>query len=192
MAPSSGPGAGASPSRIVERHPRIDEVLDAFASELAGDRVAYRGHVYRVFHFCRALAAGAGERDDAIALAAVFHDLGIWSDRTVDYLPPSVRRLRAHLEVRGEGALADELASMVELHHKLTPCRGERATLVEAFRRADLTDVTFGLIRFGLPRTFIREVQAAFPDAGFHVRVLQLVGGWALRHPFRPLPMLRV
>ena len=177
---------------VLERHPRVEEVLDAFGAELAGDRVAYRGHVYRVFHFCRALGGVGDGRDDAIALAAAFHDIGIWSDRTVDYLPPSARRLRAHLAVRGESAMADELARMVELHHKLTPCRGEGDVLVEAFRRSDLVDLSFGFLRFGMPADYVQEVQAAFPNAGFQWRVVQVVGGWALRHPLRPFPMMRL
>jgi hypothetical protein len=181
-----------APPAIVARHPRIEEVLDAFGADLAGDRAAYRGHVYRVFHFCRALAPAGPPRDDAVALAAVFHDLGIWSDRTVDYLPPSVRRLRAAVERSGRRtAEVDEIARMIEMHHKMTPCRGDADVLVEAFRRADLVDVTFGLVRFGLPRAWVREVQAAFAEAGFHARIARLVGGWALRHPARPLPMLR-
>jgi hypothetical protein len=45
---------------IAERHPRVEEVLDAFASELGRDRAAYRGHVYRVFNLCRALAPVVG------------------------------------------------------------------------------------------------------------------------------------
>jgi hypothetical protein len=176
---------------IVESHPAIEDVLDAFRAELGPDRAAYRGHAYRVFHFCRALAPNGPARADAIGLAAAFHDVGIWSDRTVDYLPPSARRLRAHLERAGRTGDAEELIRMVELHHKLTPCRGERDTLVEAFRRADLVDVTFGLVRFGLPRTYVLEVQAAFGEAGFHRRIARLLGGWALRHPLHPLPMLR-
>ncbi len=177
---------------IRAHHARIEEILDAFGTAMGRDRSAYRGHVYRVFHYCRALGGVGDTRDDAIALAAAFHDLGIWSDGTVDYLPPSVRRLREHLEARGEGALAGELSRMVELHHKLTPVRGEGATLVEAFRRADLVDLAFGWLRFGLPAPYVHEIQAAFPHAGFQLRVVQLVGGWALRHPWRPLPMMRL
>ncbi len=176
---------------ILRCHGQIEEILDAFGGDLARDKAAYRGHVYRVFHFCRALGGVADTRDDAIAFAAAFHDLGIWSDRTVDYLPPSARRLRAYLEQREQRAPADELVRMVELHHKLTPCRGEGDTLVEAFRRADLVDLSLGVVRFGLPRAYVREIQAAFPSVGFQLRVVQVVGGWALRHPFRPLPMMR-
>lgn len=180
-----------TPPSIVARHARIEEVLDAFGDDLAADRAAYRGHVYRVFHFGRALAPTVPVRDEKMALAAVFHDLGIWSDRTVDYLPPSVRRLRTYLEEHGRTGQADELVRMVEMHHKLTPYRGEHAAIVEAFRRADLVDVTFGLVRFGLPSAWIGEVQAAFAEAGFHARIARALGGWALRHPLRPLPMLR-
>jgi hypothetical protein len=181
----------ASPPPIITRHPLIEEILDGFRAALAADHGAYRAHVYRVFHFCRALAGTAG-REDALALATAFHDLGIWSDATVDYLPPSARRLRAYCEQHGRGAEAAELVRMVELHHKLLPCRRPEDALVEAFRRADLVDLSFGLLRFGLPRGWIAEVQAAFPAAGFHLRVVQLVGGHALRHPLRPLPMMRL
>ena len=195
------------PPPIATRHGLIDETLDAFAVAIAGDATAYRGHVYRVFNVCRALvvspegaaspagalspagAPDAADRDDKIAYAAVFHDLGIWSDRTVDYLPPSSRRLRERLERDGRAAWSRELSDMVDFHHKLTPVRG--AALVEAFRRADLVDLSLGLVRFRLPRAWLRELMTAFPAAGFHGRVVQLVGGWAVRHPLRPFPMLR-
>jgi hypothetical protein len=180
----------ATPPSLVDRHGLIDESLDAFRAAIAGDFTAYRGHVYRVFNFSRALAGDVADRDDKIALAAVFHDLGIWSDHTVDYLPPSARRLRERLEASGQQAWSGELSRMVELHHKLTPCRGE--PLVEAFRRADLVDLSLGLVRFGLPRAYVREIQTRFPSAGFHLRVVQLVGGYALTHPLRPLPMFRL
>jgi len=182
----------AFPPSIRTRHARIEEILDAFGTALAADRAAYRGHVYRVFHACCALAAAGGDPDDAIALAAAFHDLGIWSDGTVDYLPPSARRLREHLAATGGAALADELERMVLLHHKLTPCRGPDDRRVEAFRRADLFDLSFGLVRFGLPRAWVRELYAAFPAGGFQLRVVQLVGRYALAHPLRPLPMVRL
>jgi hypothetical protein len=185
-----------APPEIAARHAVIDETLDAFRAAVAGDLTAYRGHIYRVFNVCRALAAAADgtpdapDRDDKIAYAAAFHDLGIWSDGTVDYLPPSSRRLRERLERDERVAWSRELSDMVDYHHKLTPVRG--APLVEAFRRADVVDLSLGLVRFGLPRAWLRELATAFPAAGFHGRVVQLVGGWAVRHPLRPFPMLKV
>jgi len=38
---------------------------------------------------------------------------------------------------------------------------------------------------------FLRDVFAAFPDAGFRPRVARLVLGWVFTHPLRPLPILR-
>ena len=176
---------------VVASHPLIDEVLDAFRPAIAGDLPGYRGHVYRVFNFSRALVRDDGNPDDRLALAAVFHDLGIWSDGTVDYLGPSAERVRAHLAGTPRAGWSDELGRMVEMHHKLTPYRGEHARLVEAFRRADLVDLSLGLVRFGLPGALLRDIRAAFPYADFHRRVVTLVGSWALGHPLRPLPMLR-
>lgn len=180
------------PPPLIDRSALVEETLDAFRGAIAGDLTAYRGHVYRVFHFCRALAPAVPDRDDKIALAAAFHDLGIWSDHTVDYLPPSARRLRERLERDGRLAWSAELERMVVLHHKLTPYRGPDGVLVEAFRQADLVDLALGWVRFGLPAAYVAEVQAAFPAVGFHRRVLQLVGGWALTHPWRPFPMMRL
>ena len=41
-------------------------------------------------------------------------------------------------------------------------------------RRADLIDVSQGLIRFGLPKTFVREVRRCFDASGFFTRVIPL------------------
>lgn len=65
------------------------------------------------------------------------------------------------------------------------------AALVDAFRRADLVDVSLGLMRSGLPRSFVRDVRRAFPNAGFHRRLLALGAQRARSHPLSPLPMLR-
>ena len=80
---------------------------------------------------------------------------------------------------------------MIFWHHKLTPSRTPHA-LVEPFRRADLVDVTFGKVRFGLPRTLVRELYDAFPDAGFHRKLVRLSCANLMRHPLAPLPMLKL
>jgi hypothetical protein len=42
------------------------------------------------------------------------------------------------------------------------------ALLVEVTGKADWIDVTFFALRFGLPRTYLREVATAFPLNGFY------------------------
>jgi len=73
---------------------------------------------------------------------------------------------------------------MIRLHHKLTRCVEGPDSLPEAFRRADLVDLSLGTIRFGLPRSFVRGVRDAFPNAGFHAslaRAWPQAGGRAIR-----------
>jgi hypothetical protein len=68
---------------------------------------------------------------------------------------------------------------------------GPQGTSVEPFRQADIVDVSLGLVRFSLPRSFIRSVQATFPDHGFHWMLMRLSMRQLLRTPLRPLPMFR-
>lgn len=85
--------------------------------------------------------------------------------------------------------LGGEVAALIREHHKMGVYRGPFATTVETFRRADYVDVSLGILRFGLPWSFVREVQAAHPDAGFHWRLATLTAAQFLRSPLRPLPM---
>lgn len=175
---------------LVAQHAVIDDVLATWRDALGRDADAYRGHVYRVFNFGRALADDVGG-DEALAVAAVFHDLGIWSDGTFDYLEPSVRRAREYVEAGVPSIDPELVAQMIGLHHKLTRCSADAPPLAEVFRRADLVDLSLGAIRLGLPAAFIREVRAAFPNAGFHRCLARIGAGWMVRHPSRPLPMMR-
>lgn len=172
----------------------LDELLQEHVSSLGADFTAYGNHAYRVANFCLCLAppSECAERLEKVAIAAAFHDLGIWTDRTFDYLPSSVERARAHLSRVGRSEWAPEITTMVLEHHKLLPYRGSHGALAEFFRRADWVDVTRGLLRFGLPRSFLREVFATWPDAGFHKRLLQLELAHLRMHPFDPLPMLKL
>ena len=87
-------------SMLLERLDPLDRVLETHAVELGGDFTAYRNHAYRVVNFCAALAPCADAALEKIALAAAFHDLGIWTARTFDYLAPSIELACDHLAVR--------------------------------------------------------------------------------------------
>jgi len=171
--------------------PLVDEVLAPFTAALGVDLTAYRNHVVRVLDFTFAIAPGLEDRADTLQIAAAFHDLGIWTDRTFDYLGPSRRLARAYLAGRGGDALGPLVEAVIEQHHKLRPYRGPFAGAVEPFRRADLVDVSLGTLRSGLDRTFVRAVRAALPNAGFHACLARLTGRQLLLSPLRPLPMLR-
>jgi hypothetical protein len=175
---------------LISAHPLIDGVLEEVGLALGADLPAYRGHVYRVLNLSHTLLAEP-RPSDTLALAAVCHDLGIWSAATFDYLEPSQRFAENWARARGLRVDLDMVGRMIALHHKLRPCAPEAGPEAESFRRADLIDLSLGLIRFGLPRAYLRELRAAFPNAGFH-RCLARVGlRWWLHHPARPLPMVR-
>ncbi len=177
---------------LLTRIATIDGVLEMHAAQLGRDFKGYRNHTYRVANLCAALSSAADpERLEKIAIAAAFHDLGIWTAGTFDYLPPSIRIMKDFLADRDRLEWDAELTAMILEHHKLTSYRPYPKTLTEPFRRADLVDVTMGAIRFGLPRSVVRELYALWPDAGFHRGLVRLALQRLVTHPWSPLPMLR-
>ena len=173
--------------------PTVNAVLENHAPALGHDFIAYRNHVYRVVNLCLAIT-GRGDRVDLekIAVAAVFHDLGIWTNHTFDYIAPSVALAREHLSACARADWIPEIEAMIVDHHKITPSRPRRASLVEPFRRADWIDVSRGLRTFGVPRSFVASVFTVWPSAGFHRRLLELTVDRFLKHPLTPLPMVRL
>jgi hypothetical protein len=171
--------------------PTVERVLDDHASALGDDRIGYRNHVYRVVNLCLAIAGDSPVELEKLAVAAVFHDLGIWTNRTFDYITPSAALARAHLASRGMADWIPEIEAIIVDHHKVTSSRADQQSLVESFRRADWIDVSRGLRRFGLPRPFIATVAAMWPSAGFHRRLVELTIDRLFKHPLTPLPMLK-
>ncbi|WP_280341674.1 hypothetical protein [Nocardia neocaledoniensis] len=166
-------------------HPVIDEVLTRHREALGHDDRTYRHHVYRCANYQRALLGG--DPPDAAALAWAVHDLGIWTAGTFDYLAPSAALGE---RLASEFGIADTalVRTLVLDHHGL----GARADpLVETFRVADRIDVSRGLLRGGVDAEFVRQVVELFPYLGFHRFLLNSGLRHAVRHPLRPLPMLR-
>jgi hypothetical protein len=176
---------------LVHHQPLIEEVLSAWGTPLGAAREPYRGHVYRVFNVARRLLR-ASAHDEELATASVFHDLGIWSDATFDYLAPSILRSREHIATRAPHLDSARVAEIIDLHHRLRRVtRGPDAEIVEAFRLADRVDVSRRLLGAGLDRAYLRELLRAFPYTGFHSLLVRTAVSWFVRHPFQPLPMLR-
>jgi hypothetical protein len=171
--------------------PLTDEILASFALTIGKDLPGYRNHIYRVLNFYCALKRIEGLPSEAVQIAAAFHDLGIWTDDTLDYLPPSVQLANDYLEHQQREDLREEVSALILEHHKVRPYRSACAASVEPFRQADVIDVSLGLVRFGLSRALIKTVQSSFPDHGFHVMLMRLSLRQFVRTPLRPLPMFR-
>ncbi|MFZ4524345.1 MAG: HD domain-containing protein [Chlorobium sp.] len=170
----------------------LDEALATFRQVLTVDYDAYRNHCMRVLNFCLAFAGDRADAENIITIAALFHDLGIWTDNTFDYILPSQQLARRYLEKSGRAAWCDEIIAMIGEHHKLTRYRANSLSLVEPFRKADWIDVSGGMLRFRLPDDFVTDVLEAFPNAGFHKKLVALSVERLKTHPFSPLPMIKL
>jgi hypothetical protein len=178
--------------RLHDHAPLLEDILHHWRDALGADYQAYRNHGYRVVNFCLAFVPGDAEDFDKVSIAAAFHDLGIWTHHTFDYLAPATALARRYLTETNRNAWSAEIEAMILFHHKLTRYTGQPAWLVEPFRRADWIDVSRGRFRFGLPAGFIGDTLARFPNAGFHKRLASLAMQRLRGHPLSPLPMLRL
>jgi len=150
----------------------------------------YRNHVCRVFTNCL-LIDSAKINVEKYAIAAVFHDIGIWTNHTFDYLDPSAEQAKAYLEKPGRQEWIEEITLMIYWHHKVTKYHGKHEELVESFRKADWIDVSLGLLSFGYDKQKINDTRKSLPNLGFHIFLIKGTVGNFFRHPLNPLPMFR-
>ncbi|POY38417.1 phosphohydrolase [Solitalea longa] len=171
-------------------HPIIEKVMEENKSVINADFNRYRNHVYRVFNLCLKLD-NTVENIDKYAIAAVFHDLGIWTHHTFDYLHPSVALANEYLLRINRVDWQEEITLMIDMHHKINRYTGHYENTVETFRQADWIDVTQGALHFNLSKAVINEIKALFPNLGFHAFLLKQSSLNFLKHPFNPLPMFK-
>jgi len=169
----------------------IDGILSQWREIIGEDYQGYRNHVVRMASCCLMLHPCTPEEQQKIEIAACFHDIGLWTENTMDYLPPSVPPAVAYLEEQKLNHWANEIIRMILDHHKLTPVKSSDSPLVELFRKGDLVDFSLGTVTFGLPRASICQLKAGLPNAGFHRMLLKRSLRWVVKHPLRPLPMMK-
>lgn len=177
--------------RVVDSQLVIDELLNKWKNTLGSDYEKYRNHVYRVFNYAWNLTGYDAELEPKLAIASAFHDIGIWSHRTFDYIDPSIQQMRVYLLDNELEEWQDEITLMIANHHKTLPYKGPHANTVEAFRRADVCDLSFGVMRFGIPLKLTRELHSKFNNEGFHWRLAQEGARNFMKNPTNPLPMFR-
>ena len=176
---------------IQTQHPLIEAILSDWKDRIDDDYAGYRGHVYRMYNYCLALHPASNEEKTKLAIAACFHDIGLWSDHTVDYLAPSVAQAENYLAETGRETWSEEISLMIEWHHKVRPIRTRQFPLVEVFRKGDLVDFSLGFFKCGLPKSLVKEVKAAIPNASFHRFLLKGAKDWFVKHPFSPPPFMK-
>jgi hypothetical protein len=183
-------------------HPVLDRVLQEHRSVLGDDYASYRNHCLRVLSFASFfLKENATESAiDLIAYGLAYHDLGLWTDKVLNYLEPSSRRMKQETKDRlheTDEMLQDteakilqsfnnvkDLATLEELivqHHKYTAWKAPKGSpvdenIVNAVRKADWADVTKGVVRYDLTAGHIESAYEKIPEANFHRMQFDMLG----------------
>jgi hypothetical protein len=174
-----------------EQIPLLEEILEEWEEVIGNEFEGYKNHVSRMILFCFALKDCNDEEKEKIIIAGAFHDIGIWIENTVDYIPPSLPPAREYLQKRNLEAWSTEIELMITEHHKIREHRDKSYPLVEIFRRGDLVDFSFGLFKFGIPKSYINQVKAKLPNADFHKNLGKRAAKGFLKHPLNPAPMMK-
>lgn len=181
--------------------PYLEELLTPWKEIIGDDYPGYKNHVYRMVQFCWALKQTRREaltKDDKkkIMIAAAFHDIGIWVGNTLDYIDPSIPPAIRYLDSQGLNGWKQEVELMISEHHKLSPYTDaqldqQKIDIVELFRQGDIIDFSLGMVKFELPKNYIKAMKIAIPNKGFHLGLLMKGTRWFIRHPLNPAPMMK-
>jgi hypothetical protein len=153
---------------IIKRDQVVENHLSPYKELLGEDYHGYRNHVYRVLTFSLHFLHGYETYRDIIAAALVYHDIGLWTadnHRYFFYNEPSMKLATERLKTSQLDLVL--VKNIIHWHHKITPFEGDHADIVNAVRKADWADTTFGLVHHGLPRRHIAKVRDAVREAGF-------------------------
>ena len=175
---------------IQEHLPLLEKILGQWKNEIGDDFLRYKNHVYRVFSNCLMMDTDL-VNEEKYAIAAAFHDLGIWTNQTFDYLEPSEHQAKLYLTEKGKQQWIEEITAMIHFHHKISRYRGSHEKTVAIFRKADWIDISLGLITFGYSKQAINKTTGRHPNLGFHFFLLKETAKNFLKHPLNPLPMVR-
>lgn len=168
----------------------IENILRQYHEELGQDFEKYYNHVYRIYNICLSLDSKKENRDK-YAIAAAYHDLGIWTSKTFDYLEPSIALAHQYLKKTDNKNWTDEITLMIDMHHKRSKYIGLHQKVVETFRRADWIDVTKCKKSFGFGKTKYREIVNNYPYLGLHKFLIFQTLKNFIKAPLNPLPMFK-
>lgn len=170
----------------------IETILQEYQTTIEADYQGYLNHCKRVVACCLILSQDCNEETiHKVAIAVAFHDIGIWTSKTIDYLEPSVKVMLSYLSLHRLLDWQIEITLMITEHHKLTTTKFSEYPLVEYFRQADYADFSLGLLRSNIPKSEFKKLTRQYPNAGFHKTLVYLGLKRFLQKPWSPLPMFK-
>jgi hypothetical protein len=145
---------------------------EALLSAAGDHRGPMERHCVRVFRIAERMGEDLPDAPDreVMLCAAFVHDIGLFpAAATGDVYVTDGRRLAEELlaPFGWERERLRRCLDAIELHHAPRALWGLGAE-VELIRRADLVDASGGLVRFGLPRLWLRSLFAEVPRDGLY------------------------
>ncbi|MEN2401638.1 HD domain-containing protein [Flavobacterium sp. MC2016-06] len=176
---------------LIFQNNTIDVILNAYKGDLGIYYEPYRNHVYRVFNFCLCSDITSQNEIQKLAIASAFHDIGIWTNSTFDYLKPSIKLARDYcIENNLNIDFQDDIDSIIENHHKMSAVKNRY--LSENFREADLIDLSLGIVKKGRNKIMVNQIRKKFPNKGFHVFLLKIFFKNLVTNPLHPFPIFKL
>jgi hypothetical protein len=176
---------------IEQSFDEVGGLLLHYMEVIGADYRKYHHHVCRVVGNCLLIDGNESNRHKYV-IAGVFHDIGIWTNHTIDYLAPSVSAAVSYLNQSNQAELISEVIEMINWHHKTTSYKGRFSDTVNCFRKADWIDVSLGTLSFGTDSRLVAMNRIRFPNCGFHAFLIRKLAVNFLKHPLSPLPMFRL
>ncbi len=144
-------------------------------------------HSVRVFLLAKELARRGPDAIDPEVLlcAAILHDAGLYPGAATKAAYVTDGRRVAERLLAAEGWPDERVrlsADAVEHHHQLVT-QWHRGVEVELLRRADLIEVSHGLVRFGLERAWLAQLRRNVRPDGFVGEVARQLAVAARRRP---------
>ena len=174
---------------MVKQENNIDFILNDYKIVLGKDFNTYKNHIYRIYNYM-ILLDQIEDNHEKYAIAAVFHDLGIWT-HSFNYLKPSIQLAKKHLLAINRENWLEEISLMIDYHHKMSTYKGKYSITVETFRKADWIDVSMGFKMMTLNKNHFKSIKTQFPLNGFHWFLVKQSFKYFLKHPLKPLPMFK-
>eukprot|EP00283_Hemiselmis_rufescens_P016166 CAMPEP_0173441468 /NCGR_PEP_ID=MMETSP1357-20121228/23975_1 /TAXON_ID=77926 /ORGANISM="Hemiselmis rufescens, Strain PCC563" /LENGTH=213 /DNA_ID=CAMNT_0014407053 /DNA_START=55 /DNA_END=693 /DNA_ORIENTATION=- len=156
---------------IITSHPTLDAILGEHKDVIGMQYDGYRNHCLTVMNLAKRRMGDtlSEEQDDVLAVAAAFHDIGLWTDGRIDYLEPSIARMEEYAKRTGREKHVKLLRDTIYYHHKVFPAAlASMDPLIGAFQAADSSAFTFGLLPFDMSTPYRAAVGKALPNKGFH------------------------
>jgi hypothetical protein len=152
-------------------------------------------HGLRVFLIADRLATARQLEVDreVLLITGLLHDIGLCDEASHGgvYVAEGAEFTAELLRAHGWDEERIRLCSdAVERHHD-TRSQWERGAEVEVIRRADLVDLTSGLVTFGLPREWLRDLSRSVSRDGTYASVGHQVANQLIHQPLQFVQIFR-